>query len=889
MDLCFMTFPTATYRLQFRNGMTFDRAIDLVPHLNRLGVSHLYCSPIFTAAAGSTHGYDIADPNEIDPELGGRDGFDRLANALSAANIGIILDIVPNHLSASLDNAWWRSVVEWGFESPYAHHFDIDWSQKLTLPFLSTPLEEAAKLDEAHLAFDAEQGALVFSFYGSAYPLSPRSYAAALTGISEPGLQETLALATAARPDNADDFHEAMRQALAGATDLNAALRKSISPERLADIVKLQPWVPIQWQKAASGLSYRRFFEITGLVGLRVEDDHVFDDSHALILDLVEQGVVDGLRVDHIDGLADPESYLVKLRQRIGPNAYLVVEKILEHEEQLPSHWPVQGTTGYEVIATTALALTADDLAPLDQAYAALAGQDYDPQSEFQTARQLMIDVNFEGEVKALERMAVDLAACEEDCSTPDPEGMSRALRGLLEAFPVYRTYGSKAGLRAQDAEVLLKIFERLYRKADRADAATLRCLQAILRGDMRPDNLDDATRFRTRMQHLTGPLLAKALEDTFFYRYHRLLALNEVGCDPFLAGGSVEHFHARMKERAMRQPNGLSATSTHDTKRGEDARARLFAIAEAPEVWADAVSRWRDMHASRVANLADGPAPEPEVEWMIYQGLAGAWRLGEDGESEASLAAFRDRFLAYVEKSVREAKLRGNWSDAGNDYEKAVLAYAEALFSPESAAFRADFEKTLQPFARAGLINSLTQTLIKLTGPGIPDIYQGSEGLDFSLVDPDNRRPVDYAALEELETLQASGWPENATEMAAMKYRLVAEMLSLRKRLPALFSEGHYTPLTLEGPASDKAVAYARIHGDTALIVVAPRLPLGLLEQGEPSQAFAETSVILPADLAGFSFASAMPGVELAVSGGAVSLSDILEPAPYAILLASS
>jgi (1->4)-alpha-D-glucan 1-alpha-D-glucosylmutase len=881
-----MTFPTATYRLQFRNGMTFDRAIDLVPHLNRLGVSHLYCSPIFTAASGSTHGYDIADPTEIDPELGGRDGFDRLANALRAADIGVILDIVPNHLSASLDNAWWRSVVEWGAESPYARHFDIDWSQRLTLPFLSTPLEEAAKLDEAHLLFDAERGALAFSFYGSAYPLTPSSYAAALTGMSYPGIREILALAAVARPDNAEDFHEAMRQALAGASDLNTALRSAVSPERLVEIVRLQPWAPIQWQKAASGLSYRRFFEITGLVGLRVEDDTVFEDSHALILDLVEKGVVDGLRVDHIDGLADPEAYLVKLRQRIGPNTYLVVEKILEHEEQLPAQWPVQGTTGYEVIATTALALAPDDLAPLDRAYAALAGRDYDPQAEFQTARRLMIDVNFEGEVTALERMAVDLAACEEDCSTPDPDGMSRALRELLAAFPVYRTYGSRAGLRGQDADVLLKIFEGLYRKTDRTDAAALRCLQAILRGDMRPENLDDAVRFRTRMQHLTGPLLAKSLEDTFFYRYHRLLALNEVGCDPFIAGGSVEHFHARMKERGLRQPNGLSAMSTHDTKRGEDARARLFAIAEAPDVWADAVSRWREMNASGVVQLADGPAPEPEVEWMIYQALAGAWRLGEDGESEASLSAFRDRFLAYVEKSVREAKLRGNWSEAGNDYEKAVLAYAGALFSPEAAAFRADFETTLQPFARAGLINSLTQTLIKLTAPGIPDIYQGSEGLDFSLVDPDNRRPIDFEALTALESADTVGWPETAMAMAAQKYRLVADMLSLRKRVPAMLSEGHYTPLSVEGPASAHTLAFARMIGETALIVVAPRLPLALMRDGDGAAAFTGAKLPLPADLGNLTFTSMTSGETVVVEDGSVSLDRLFEDAPYAILL---
>jgi (1->4)-alpha-D-glucan 1-alpha-D-glucosylmutase len=293
-------------------------------------------------------------------------------------------------------------------------------------------------------------------------------------------------------------------------------------------------------------------------------------------------------------------------------------------------------------------------------------------------------------------------------------------------------------------------------------------------------------------------------------------------------------------------------------------------------------------MNKGAIADLPDSPAPEPDVEWMIYQALAGAWRLTEDGQSDASLAAMRDRFLAYVEKSVREAKLRGNWADAGNDYEQAVRAYAEGLFSPETAAFRTDFETTLRPFARAGLVNSLTQTLIKLTAPGIPDIYQGSEGLDFSLVDPDNRRPVDYAALEALEKLEALGWPESETHMAAMKQRLIAEMLSLRKRLPALFSEGHYTPLTLEGPTSGSAIAYARIHGDTALIMIAPRLPLGLLRQGAPSKAFAGTRVRIPADLICLSFTSVKQGASLELVNGMAPIDRVLSTEPYAIFLAT-
>jgi len=854
-----MTLPTATYRLQFRNGMTFDTAIDLVPHLVRLGVSHLYCSPIFTAVTGSTHGYDISNPNEIDPDIGGRDGFERLANALSAADIGIILDIVPNHLAASLENPWWRSIIEWGVDSTRSGHFDVDWSRKLTLPILSAPLEQAVRDEAASIGFDARHGCLALMFLGSSYPLHPAAYVLALESIETPLADDIRALASQAQAAHEDQFHEWMRSLSQHADGLNAQLALSRSPEQIVEIIERQPWRPIAWQTAARDLSYRRFFEITGLVGVRVERQAVFDATHALIFDLVDKGLVQGLRVDHIDGLADPEDYLNLLRQRVGSDVYLVVEKILEHDEQLPPDWPVQGTTGYEFIATLSEIMLPEDMQALMISHQALAGPEYEPHGEFLRAKALMVDVNFQGEVAALQAQAIALAETEEGSTAPDPDAIAQAVRDILIAFPLYRTYGSPRGLTAQDDVVLLKTFENLYRRAGPGEAMSLRCLQAILRGEVMHDNAASAVEFRTRMQHLTGPLLAKALEDTFFYRHHRLLAQNEVGGDPLAAGGSVERFHQRMAQRALRQPAGLSTTSTHDTKRGEDARARLFTLAEAPVVWAEAVERWRTELAGWVEQLTDGAAPEPDVEGMLYQALAGAWRIGVDGADEASLAAFRDRFLAFVEKAVREAKLRGNWAYADNDYERAVKRYAERLLASETAAFRLDFEQTLTPFASAGYINSLSQTLIKLTAPGIPDIYQGSETFDFSLVDPDNRRLIDIDALSALDHGGLTGWPDSETELGAQKSALIASVLHLRRKHPALFADGLYLPLDIEGPRADHVTAFARVHADHVLITATLRQTFSVGQDLRGSQFWRDTVIILPEDLHGLAFVSIM------------------------------
>jgi len=810
-----MTIPTATYRVQFRNGMTFDRAAAIAPYLKRLGISHLYASPIFKAASGSTHGYDVTDANEIDPAIGGRDGFNRMVRALRAEGLGLILDIVPNHMAASLENAWWRDVIEFGDKSRFAHHFDIDWSRRLTLPFLGDSFETVLEAGDLSVKADPQSGKPALTYFDSFYPMTPASYGgreSAVLQISDKG--------------------------------------------GIAALHDQQPYRLMSWRDAARDLSYRRFFEITGLAGLRVEDDMVFDDAHRLVLELVRDGTVDGLRVDHIDGLADPASYLRRLRSKTGPACYITVEKILGRGERLPRDWPVSGTTGYEFISSVSQALVdATGLRELRDAYRRSTGAPVDLKQELREAKLLMVDKNFAGEFSALLALALEISAKEPPHPSLSDSALRRGLRELLVAFPVYRTYGSSRGLPPESLSMLDQVLDAVRREPGDADLETVAFIARLLNEDDAEFASAAALEFRMRFQQLTGPLMAKSLEDTVFYRHNAVLALNEVGAEPMPRAFSPEGFHTEMTERLATQPDGLSATSTHDTKRGEDARARLYTLTEAPGIWVEAVDRWRGMNPAGVQWLADGPAPEPAVEWMIYQALAGVWPVGLVADDDEGIQALQERFLPYLEKALREAKLRTNWGEVNDAYEAAVLAYARALLSPGDRGFRTDFVDTLQPFIRAGLANSLTQTLIKLAAPGVADIYQGSEGHDFSLVDPDNRREPDFKALEEQLPSQVAGSDggNKDWQAAGFKQRLVSTLLCLRHQAPGLFRKGDYVPLAATGDGAPGMVAFARADSDHALIVVAPRLVFNVLHAPATPQALrlAQTEIALPPILA--------------------------------------
>lgn len=806
--------PSATYRIQFRNGMTFDRAAALVPYMKSLGISHLYASPIFTAASGSTHGYDVVDPDEIDPAIGGREGFDRMSSALRQAGIGLILDIVPNHMSTSLENRWWRDVIKNGQKSPYARYFDIDWSRPLTLPFLGDTFEAELEKGAITLARDPDDG-LVFDYYETRYPLNPESVA---------GQEEALL----ANPD----------------------------VDTLTRLHEAQSWRLMSWREAPKQLSWRRFFEITGLVGVRVEDEAVFDATHRLILSLVHSGVVDGLRIDHVDGLADPLGYLQRLRQAAGPDCYITVEKILAKGEQLPEEWPISGTTGYEFIASLAEVLVDDDrFDTLERIHDEVLGTTADKQNELRDAKGLMVDRNFEGEFTTLLNLAEQLAG--ENGVESDREALHNALRELLIAFPVYRTYGTPDGLTAADITLLHRVIGKVNAQETPPEPAALNLIIHILTGELIAESLEKAGLFRTRFQQLTGPLMAKSVEDTLFFRHNMGLALNEVGGDPNPRAFSLARFHQEMRIRLASQPDALLGTSTHDTKRGEDARARLYTLTEAPERWAESLARWRQVNQTHVRFLNDGTAPDAADTWMLYQALAGVWPATLTPDDRDGLLELEERFLGFVEKALREAKQRTDWIDSNESYESVVLKYARHLLSADNRLFLDDFSENLQPFVRAGLMNSLTQTVIKLTAPGVPDIYQGSEGLNFSLVDPDNRREPDFATLA--RDLQTAGpalfQDEQHWRNGRVKQYVTATLLRLRQHYPTLFRYGDWLPLKVSGNREDNLIVYARVEENMALIVAVPRLVFDITAESLTSgydQLWGDTTVALPESLAG-------------------------------------
>ena len=786
--------PSATYRIQFRNGMTFDRVVALIPYFRDLGISHLYASPVFTATTDSTHGYDVTDPNEIDPAIGGRDGFNRMAAALRQAGMGLILDIVPNHMSTSLENSWWRDVIEHGKQSRYARYFDIDWSRPLTLPFLGDTFEAELEKGAIRLHRDSVTNKAALVYYDTAYPLNP------------------------------------------GTWDEN----KSI-----AELHEAQSWRLMSWREAPKQLSWRRFFEITGLVGVRVEDEQVFHDTHRLVLELVHDGTVDGLRIDHIDGLADPLGYLQRLRQATGPDCYITVEKILAKGEQLPAEWPVSGTTGYEFIASLAEVLVDDaSLERLENVHNETLGVTVDRQNALRDAKGLMTDRNFEGEFTTLLNLARDLA--QHNGVEIQTDDIHHALRELLIAFPVYRTYGTAEGLTPSDVTLLSRVVASVN-----ASEPALSLIVRILTGDLPERDRDAATLFRTRFQQLTGPLMAKSVEDTLFFRHNLELALNEVGADPTPRAFSLSRFHQEMRIRLARQPDALLGTSTHDTKRGEDARARLYTLTEAPEEWGENLARWRQMNQTHVRFLNDGTAPNAADTWMIYQALAGVWPATLSPDDRDGLQTLEARFLGFIEKALREAKQRTDWIDSNESYENVVMDYVRHLLSPDNTLFLHDFSETLQPFVRAGLMNSLSQTVIKLTAPGVPDIYQGSEALNFSLVDPDNRREPDFAALvQNLSTANSTVFnDEQCWRDGRVKQYVTATLLRLRPHYPALFRYGDWLPLKVTGEREEHLIAYARVKDDEALIVAVPRLVFTVTGN---EKLWVNTAVAIPEELVG-------------------------------------
>lgn len=878
--------PLATYRLQMRAGMTFRKAEDLVPYWQKLGISHLYLSPIFKAVEGSSHGYDVTDFNVIDPAIGGHEGLDRLAAKLHAAGMSLILDMVPNHMAASPQNPWWFSVLEWGQASPYGQHFDITWTRKLTLPFLPCPLSKVLERGELRLALDRQNAAVCLCYAGMNLPIAPSTYGLVLDRVGGPAAQRIAAIASRTPAADGRSLHAEIQGALADegtAEHLDASLAK-LSEDRafLDELHGMQVWRLSENR----GKNYRRFFDISGLAGLRIEDPKVFEDTHRLVLDLVRNGSVDGLRIDHVDGLARPQQYLERVRAAAGRDLYLVVEKILMHDESMPPNWPVNGSTGYEFICTMGHALVdSAGRAVLDENYRAIAREKSDPAVQFEKARRQLITEYFADELESLMELAIQVRDARKPSPAATDSEIGSAVRDLLVFMPVYRSYAN--GEAMAFAGAIREAFTRARQQSETPSPA-LDLMQAIFTDDTADDASGTAKLFRTRFEQITPAIMAKSMEDTFFYRHRAFLALNEVGDGPLEADRSLPRFHERMEEMTRSAFRGLDATSTHDTKLSEDARARLYVLSEAPNLWSDAIAAWQGQNA-RFASMVDGThVPGPTDMWLIYQALAALWPSTPDIPPAGISNMLTERLVQYLQKALREAKSTTSWMAVNEPYEAAMEAYVRGVLSPDNLSFLEDFARRLKPFVEAGLLNSLSQLVVKMTAPNAPDIYQGCETLAFSLVDPDNRRPVDFA---ELQAMLAEGNTHSSGDDGLrdgrLKFLLTEKCLGIRARHRNLFERGAYRPLDVQGPCRHNVIAFERrLPGEKAAIVIAPRLSFGRTQAGWPAipaSAWTGTSVLPKHKDIGY--CDLISGAEHTARQG-LHLADILARYPVSILL---
>lgn len=843
--------PIATYRVQLNPQFGFDAAAAITAYLSELGTSHLYCSPCMQAAPGSTHGYDVVDYTRVSEELGGPAAHERMCAALRAAGMGQLLDIVPNHMATTgRENPWWWDVLENGPASRYSAYFDVDWEppearlrNTLLLPILGDHYGRVLEAGEISLVRDGAE--FTIRCYDRELPVAPRSLDNLLARAAERCSSNELAFiadALTALPFSTATESQSVRRRQRDVAVLKATIGRLIqsSPEVAAAIdhsvaefnandallhamLERQNYRLAFWRAAARDLGYRRFFDINTLIGLRMENDDAFADTHRVVLRWLLEGVLDGVRIDHIDGLRDPEGYLQRLN-RATPQAWIVVEKILQPGERLRESWSIAGTTGYDFLnRVNGLFVDPAGKPPLTAFYEEFSGQAGDFASIAQDAKEIVARDILGSELNRL--TALFVAVCENDRRHRDytRHMLHEALVAVVARFGVYRTYFREDSREAHPDDVQNVQQAIDAAKADRPDLdhELFDFLGDILQVT-HPGQL--YSELALGFQQFTGPVMAKALEDTAFYRYHRLICLNEVGGDPACFGVEIEEFHRACQDSKRRWAHGLLATATHDTKRSEDVRARLALLSEVPAQWADAVRRWAAL------NQRSWPAePDRNAEYLLYQTLAGAWPISNE------------RIWTYMNKALREAKQKTSWTNPDQAYENNLKTLIDNILADRN--FVDDLEEFVAFLAPLGWVNSLAQTLLKLTAPGIPDLYQGTELWDLSLVDPDNRRPVDYrlrhqllqvlksAALEEILRRMGEGLPKLWT---------ICRALALRRAKPALFAPGAaYEPLRAEGSRADHVVAFMR--GDGAITIV-PRLVFKLGSRWE------DTTLAVPA-----------------------------------------
>ena len=923
--------PRATYRLQLHAGFGFADARAIVPYLAGLGISHLYTSPVTMARPGSTHGYDVVDFNRLNPELGCEAEFRELVAVLHQHDMGLIVDFVPNHMGVGSGNPWWRDVLEWGQASVHADFFDIDWDAgerglqgKVLLPVLGDHYGTLLEAGELVLRFDADRGGIFLTYHDHRYPIALRHYprlllpaAGRLGERAQPLLSliegfTSLAAGGASRARRTQRQREAAAlkarlKALAGDPAVRAAIDIAIdllngtpgTPESFRMLDRLldeQSYRLAFWRVASSEINYRRFFDINELAGLRMERPDVFEATHEMLFRLIAEGAVQGIRVDHIDGLYDPVDYCRRLQARTAPAGaapnYIVVEKILAWHERLRAELTVAGTTGYDFMAMlNGVFVNPAAERSLTTTYGRFIAREPEFAEIVAEAKLYVLRYALDSELHVLAHQLYRLS--QQSWATRDYtlSGLREALAEVIISFPVYRTYITSAGAHDEDRRYLDWAIGRARRTSGLVDRSIFDFLHAALSTDLRRDR-----RYRRapliaiamRFQQLTGPVMAKAVEDTAFYRYVRLVSLNDVGGEPDHFGFSTAAFHHVMQQQQRDHPLGMLASATHDHKRGEDVRARIHGLSELPLEWRQRVRRWARLNRFKVREVDGRRVPGRNDQYLLYQTLVGSWPLGLGADDAEGLAAYGERIAAYMVKACREAKQRTSWTAPDQDYEDGLERFVGRILDPQDGrAFLADFLGFQAQIAVVGALNGLAQTLLKLTAPGVPDTYQGCELWDLSLVDPDNRRPVDFdlrrAMLDQDADPAAllSAWQDGR-----IKQHLVARTLALRRTAPALF-RGSYTALETTGLHAERLVAFARASEDATLIVVVPRLAAPLLDGVQiplpPAQAWGDTRIALP-ELAGDRLHDPLTGATIAAGSGSLA-ADLLATLPVALL----
>ena len=921
--------PTATYRLQFNHSFTFARARALVPYFHALGISDCYASSFLRAMPGSMHGYDVIDPTTLNGEIGSEQEFAAMTETIRTHSMGLILDVVPNHMGiGKVLNAWWRDVLENGPSSHYADAFDIDWhpikrelESKVLLPILGDQYGTVLENQEIQIRF--VDGAFLVEYGEHILPLAPKSWLHLLsheldrlTNTDAPEVIELHSIITALRhlpsqhernPDKVAERYrekEVIKRRLATLVEqadeihrfiidnvrhFNGVKGKPESFDLLDTVLNGQSYRLASWKVASEEINYRRFFDINELAAIRMEDPRVFQEVHELIFSLLKQRAVTGLRIDHVDGLYDPGLYLKALqswaRQELAPvledpqkPLFIVVEKILGDKEPLPHDWPVYGTTGYEfLILANGLFVDQRHERLFTDIYQRFTGRRDSYEDLVYESKNLIMRMSMASEVNVLGHSLNLLSERDRRSRDFTLNNLTDALREIIACFPVYRTYmtdGTEPP-EERDRAYIHAAVARAKRRNPELSGQVFDFIRAILlkQADARTEqDRMDQMRFVMKFQQTTGPVMAKGIEDTVFYVYNRLTSLNEVGGSLDRFGLSPAGFHVRMQERQEQWPSSLSASSTHDTKRSEDVRARISLLSEFPNRWRESVGRWSKWNKRYRTEVEGQPAPDRNDEYLLYQTLVGVWPLGDLDDDEHR--TFCERILAYMKKAIYEAKVHTSWINPHQDYDEAVRRFVcQVLDRKENRSFLDDFLKFQREIAHYGLFNSLSQLLVKIAAPGIPDIYQGMELWDFSLVDPDNRRPVDYelrmSMLDEMKREIDCAGPDRRKLVGQLldqktdgriKFYVTMIGLQYRRAHPLVFAEGRYVALEGQGPRSQHVCAFARVHEEKTIVAVVPRLLGGLMSETKGAaplgaDVWQDTCLLLPDDEPGIEY----------------------------------